>query len=237
MSESPDAVSEGPIRVVLVDDQALVRGGFSMLIASSDDMEVVGEAGNGEEALRLLRRVSADVVLMDIRMPIMDGVETTRQLVASDNPARVLVLTTFDLDEYVYNALKAGAAGFLLKDAKPDDLLSAIRSVARGDSVVAPSATKRLLAQVIPHLPSGSPSEPDRRLEVLTDREREVLTLVGRGMSNQEIGAELHLSPATARTHVGRLLAKLGVRDRVGLVVVAYESGLVRPGEGGPARR
>ena len=227
MSESPDAVSEGPIRVVLVDDQALVRGGFSMLIASSDDMEVVGEAGNGEEALRLLRRVSADVVLMDIRMPIMDGVETTRQLVASDNPARVLVLTTFDLDEYVYNALKAGAAGFLLKDAKPDDLLSAIRSVARGDSVVAPSATKRLLAQVIPHLPSGSPSEPDRRLEVLTDREREVLVEIAGGATNAEICSKLYMAEGTVKTHVGRLLSKLECRDRVGLVLLAYETGLV----------
>ncbi len=220
-------MSEPPIRVVLVDDQALVRGGFSMLITASDDMEVVGEASNGEEALRLLRRVEADVVLMDIRMPIMDGVETTRRLVADNNPARVLVLTTFDLDEYVFNALKAGAAGFLLKDAKPEDLLSAIRSVAAGDSVVAPSATKRLLEQVIPHLPQGEPTETDTRLDVLTDREREVLIEIAGGATNAEICANLYMAEGTVKTHVGRLLAKLGCRDRVGLVLLAYETGLV----------
>lgn len=219
-------MSDDPIRVVLVDDQALVRGGFSMLITASDDMAVVGEASNGEEALRLLRRVEADVVLMDIRMPIMDGVETTRQLTASDHPARVLVLTTFDLDEYVFNALKAGAAGFLLKDAKPEDLLSAIRSVAAGDSVVAPSATKRLLEQVIPHLRQGTTAEADTRLEVLTDREREVLAEIAGGATNAEICAKLYMAEGTVKTHVGRLLSKLGCRDRVGLVLLAYETGL-----------
>ena len=216
-----------PIRVVLVDDQALVRGGFSMLIMASDDMEVVGEASNGEEALRLLRRIDADVVLMDIRMPIMDGVETTRHLVATGSSVRVLVLTTFDLDEYVFAALKAGAAGFLLKDAKPEDLLSAIRSVAAGDSVVAPSATRRLLEHVVPSLPTDAPPDPDQRLESITERELEVLTEIAGGATNAEICSRLYMAEGTVKTHVGRLLAKLGCRDRVGLVLLAYETGLI----------
>ncbi|MGD7707405.1 response regulator [Microlunatus sp. Y2014] len=214
------------VRVVLVDDQALVRGGFAMLIAASDDIEVVGEAGNGEEAVRLLQRIEADVVLMDIRMPIMDGVAATGRLTELGNPARVLVLTTFDLDEYVFAALKAGAAGFLLKDARPDDLLSAIRSVAAGDSVVAPSATRRLLAHVLPTLPSEQP-EADTRLDVLTDREREVLAEVGIGATNAEICERLYMAEGTVKTHVGRLLAKLACRDRIGLVLLAHETGLV----------
>lgn len=222
--ESP---AQDVIRVLVVDDQSMIRGGFEALLNSQDGIEVVGTAEDGSGITEVVGRTRPDVVLMDIRMPIMDGVETTRQLVASDNPARVLVLTTFDLDEYVYNALKAGAAGFLLKDAKPDDLLSAIRSVARGDSVVAPSATKRLLAQVIPHLPSGSPSEPDRRLEVLTDREREVLVEIAGGATNAEICRKLYMAEGTVKTHVGRLLSKLECRDRVGLVLLAYETGLV----------
>ena len=228
-SDSGRSAQAGPIRVVLVDDQALVRGGFSLLIMASDDMEVVGEAGNGEEALRLLSRVEADVVLMDIRMPIMDGVETTRRLVASNNPVRVLVLTTFDLDEYVFAALKAGAAGFLLKDARPEDLLSAIRNIAAGDSVVAPSATRRLLEHVVPNLPTGATtSGPDKRLEVLTDRELEVLKEVAAGATNAEICSTLYMAEGTVKTHIGRLLSKLECRDRVGLVLLAYETGLVR---------
>ncbi|MGD7789262.1 response regulator [Propionibacteriaceae bacterium Y1700] len=215
-----------PLRVVLVDDQPLVRGGFRMLIESDDQMQVVGEAGNGEEALRLLQRTPADVVLMDIRMPVMDGVETTRRMTAAGHPARVLVLTTFDVDEYVFNALKAGAAGFLLKDAQPDDLLSAIRSVAAGDSVVAPSATRRLLEHVVPHLPSADSPQRSDRLDVLTDREREVLVEIARGATNAEICRTLHMAEGTVKTHVGRLLSKLQCRDRVGLVLCAYETGL-----------
>jgi len=215
------------IRVVLVDDQALVRSGLRMLIDASDDMAVVGEAANGAEALRLLGRVQADVALMDVRMPTMDGVETTRQLVASGSPTRVLVLTTFDLDEYAFAALKAGASGFLLKDARPDDLVSAIKAVAAGDAVVAPSATRRLLDQVAQRLPDvGDPKEDV--LSTLTDREREVLVEIARGATNGEIGERLYMAEGTVKTHVGHLLAKLGCRDRVGLVLVAYETGLVR---------
>ena len=215
------------IRVVLVDDQALVRSGLRMLIDASDDLKVVGEASNGAEALRLLEHVPAEVALMDVRMPVMDGVETTRQLVATGSLTRVLVLTTFDLDEYAFAALKAGASGFLLKDARPDDLLAAIRAVAAGDAVVAPSATRRLLDQVAGRLPDlGEPK--DDLLRTLTDREREVLVEIARGATNSEIGERLYMAEGTVKTHVGHLLAKLGCRDRVGLVLVAYETGLVR---------
>jgi DNA-binding NarL/FixJ family response regulator len=218
------------IRVFLVDDQVLVRAGFTMVVDSQPDMEVVGEAGNGGEALEKLAAVRADVVLMDVRMPRLDGVEATRQLRArGGEPPRVIVLTTFDLDEYAFSALKAGASGFLLKDAPPTDLLSAIRAVHSGDAVVAPSTTRRLLERFGPHLPDGQAAD-DERVAGLTDREREVLLEVARGLSNVEIGARLFLAEATVKTHVGRILAKLGLRDRVQLVVFAYENGLVRAG-------
>jgi DNA-binding NarL/FixJ family response regulator len=218
------------IRVFLVDDQAMVRAGFAMVIGAQDDMAVVGEAGDGAEALALLTTTTADVVLMDVRMPVMDGVETTRRLLERPGEApRVIVLTTFDLDEYAFAALHAGASGFLLKDAPPEDLLAAIRTVYRGDAVIAPSTTRRLLDQVAPTLPAPSP-DPDQ-LSDLTDREREVLLEVARGASNAEIASRLFLSEGTVKTHVGRILSKLDLRDRVQAVVWAYEHGLVRPGD------
>ena len=219
------------IKVFLVDDQALVRGGFRMLIEAEDDLVVVGEAADGSAAVRALTSaagIDADVVLMDIRMPVLDGVEATRRLVAADSPARILVLTTFDLDEYVFAALKAGASGFLLKDARPDELLSAIRNVAAGDAVVAPSATRRLLRHVLPSLPSSpGPDTPDERLSILTARELDVLTKIAEGATNTEIGATLYMAEGTVKTHIGRLLSKLQIRDRVGLVLFAYETGVV----------
>lgn len=216
-----------PIRVLLVDDQALVRSGFRMLIEAEDDMVVVAEAADGRQALELLACEPVDVVLMDIRMPVMDGVEATRRLVAQGASARVLVLTTFDLDEYVFAALKAGASGFLLKDARPVDLLQAIRTVAAGEAVMAPTATRRLLEHVVPTLPNR-PGASDPRLELLTDREREVLVEVARGATNQEIAAALYMAEGTVKTHIGRLLSKLQARDRVGLVLFAHEVGLTR---------
>jgi DNA-binding NarL/FixJ family response regulator len=217
------------VRVFLVDDQALVRGGFRMLIEAEDDMVVVGEAADGVEAVSTLARVAADVVLMDIRMPRMDGVEATQHLSAAHNPARVLVLTTFDLDEYVFAALKAGASGFLLKDARPAELLTAIRNVAAGDAVVAPSATRRLLEHVLPNLP-GAPTNggPDERLSLLTAREIEVLAEIAAGATNSEIAGKLYMAEGTVKTHIGRLLSKLAIRDRVGLVLFAYETGVVQ---------
>ncbi len=217
-----------PIQVFLVDDQALVRGGFRMLIEAEDDIVVVGEAADGAGALESLARTAADVVLMDIRMPRMDGVEATRRLAETNHPARVLVLTTFDLDEYVFAALKAGASGFLLKDARPEELLTAIRNVAAGDAVVAPSATRRLLEHLIPALPGPGDRSPDDRLVVLTGRELEVLVQIAEGATNTEIGARLFMAEGTVKTHVGRLLSKLAIRDRVGLVLFAYETGVVR---------
>ena len=216
------------IRVFLVDDQQLVRGGFRMLVDSQPDMTVVGEAGDGAEAVQQLAVTAADVVLMDVRMPRMDGVEATRTITARGDLPRVVVLTTFDLDEYAFAAIKAGAAAFLLKDALPEDLLTAIRTVHAGDSVVAPSTTRRLLDQFAAVLPDAVAAAPDDRLAGLTDREREVLVQVGRGRSNTEIAADLVVAEATVKTHVGRLLAKTGSRDRVQLVVLAYETGLVR---------
>jgi DNA-binding NarL/FixJ family response regulator len=220
------------IRVFLVDDQELVRAGFRMVLDSQPDMEVVGEAGDGGEALEKLAVTKADVVLMDVRMPRLDGVEATRRVRAKngDGTPRVVVLTTFDLDEYAFAALKAGASGFLLKDAPPSDLLSAIRSVCTGDAVVAPSTTRRLLERFVQHLPDPAPPAVHDGLAALTAREREVLLTVARGLSNAEIAGELYLSEATVKTHVGRILAKLGLRDRVQLVVFAYENGLVGPG-------
>ena len=213
------------IRVFLADDQALVRSGFRMLIDSEDDLEVVGEAPDGAQAVRALLADPADVVLMDIRMPVMDGVEATRRIVEARLGTKVLVLTTFDLDEYAFAALKAGASGFLLKDARPVDLLNAIRNVAAGDAVVAPSTTRRLLDHVAPTL-SPTPGEHDPRLALLTEREREVLLEVAAGATNAEIAQTLYMAEGTVKTHIGRLLTKLQARDRVGLVLFAYENGL-----------
>ncbi|MFC3760147.1 response regulator [Tenggerimyces flavus] len=220
-----------PVRVLLVDDQPLLRTGFKMILESEPDIAVVGEAGDGEKAVSEARALQPDVVLMDIRMPRMDGVEATRQITGTDRSSsvKVLVLTTFDLDEYIVEALKAGASGFLLKDVPPDDLVEAIRIVARGDAVVAPGVTRRLLDRFAQNL--SSPNEKVNDLVArLTEREREVLRHVARGLSNNEIAGELFVSETTVKTHVGNVLAKLGLRDRVQAVVFAYESGLTRPG-------
>ncbi|WP_328915308.1 MULTISPECIES: response regulator transcription factor [unclassified Streptomyces] len=224
------------IRVMLVDDQVLLRTGFRMVLAAQPDMEVVAEAGDGAEALEVLRHTRVDVVLMDVRMPRMDGVEATRKIRGGDRGEpggpRVLILTTFDLDEYAFAALKAGASGFMLKDVPPDELLTAIRLVHSGDAVVAPSTTRRLLDRFTPMLPSSGAADQHKEIDRLTDREREVLLLVAQGLSNGEIAAKLVLSEATVKTHVGRILTKLDLRDRVQAVVLAYESGLVRAGGG-----
>jgi DNA-binding NarL/FixJ family response regulator len=218
------------IRVMLVDDQVLLRTGFRMVLAAQPDMEVVAEAGDGVEALQAVRTTDIDVVLMDVRMPKLDGVEATRRICSEPNPPKVLILTTFDLDEYAFSGLKAGASGFMLKDVPPGELLSAIRAVHSGDAVVAPSTTRRLLDRFAPMLPSAGKEPQHRELERLTDREREVMVLVAQGLSNGEIAARLVLSEATVKTHVGRILTKLGLRDRVQVVVLAYETGLVRAG-------
>ncbi|MEU7867640.1 response regulator transcription factor [Dactylosporangium sp. NPDC049140] len=218
------------IRLFVVDDQDLVRAGFRMILSAQPDMTVVGEAGDGAEALRLLRDTPADVVVMDIRMPVMDGVAATARLAARPDAPRVLVLTTFDTDEDAFAALQAGASGFLLKNAPPADLLAAIRVVAAGDAVVAPSVTRRLLDRFV--VPAPAPARAPAgtgRLDLLTDRERQVLLLVAEGLSNAEIGERLRVAETTVKTHVGRVLTKLGLRDRVQLVVLAYETGLVRP--------
>jgi DNA-binding NarL/FixJ family response regulator len=221
------------ISIVLVDDQPMLRLGFRLVLDAQPDMQVVGEAGDGAAAVRLAQAKQPAVVLMDVRMPGMDGIEATRRIVTTVSATRVLILTTFDLDEYAYEGLRAGASGFLLKDVPPQDLLSAIRAVASGDAVVAPSVTRRLLDAFLPHLPdlgrapgTGLPPE----VKALTAREREVLTEVAAGLSNAEIAAVLVLSEATVKTHVGRILSKLRLRDRVQAVVYAYEHGLVRPG-------
>lgn len=218
------------IRVMLVDDQVLLRTGFRMVLAAQPDMEVVAEAGDGVEALQVLRSTAVDVVLMDVRMPKLDGVETTRRICADTDPPKVLILTTFDLDEYAFSGLKAGASGFMLKDVPPGELLAAIRAVHSGDAVVAPSTTRRLLDRFAPMLPSAGKQPAHKALERLTEREREVMVLVAQGLSNGEIAARLVLSEATVKTHVGRILTKLGLRDRVQVVVLAYETGLVRAG-------
>ncbi|MEV8346480.1 response regulator transcription factor [Streptomyces niveus] len=222
------------IRVMLVDDQVLLRTGFRMVLAAQPDMEVVAEAGDGAEAIDNLRTTAVDVVLMDVRMPRLDGVEATRRICAQPGAPKVLILTTFDLDEYAFSGLKAGASGFMLKDVPPSELLTAIRAVHSGDAVVAPSTTRRLLDRFSAMLPSARESNAaGGALERLTGREREVMLLVAQGLSNGEIAARLVLSEATVKTHVGRILTKLALRDRVQVVVLAYESGLVRAG-GGP---
>ncbi|WP_026197130.1 MULTISPECIES: response regulator [Sciscionella] len=216
------------IRVLLVDDQELMRMGFRMVLGAQEDMDVVGEAEDGQAAIEKAAELRPDVVLMDVRMPVLNGVEATEQIVAAGT-AKVLVMTTFDLDEYALSALRAGASGFLLKDSQPGDLLSGLRAVASGDAVVSPKVTKRLLGRFL----SGAPGElrDATILEELTEREREVLVLIAKGLSNTEIAGKLFLSEATVKTHVGRILAKLEVRDRVQAVVLAYETGLVSPGE------
>jgi DNA-binding NarL/FixJ family response regulator len=216
------------IRVVLVDDQELMRVGFRMVLGAQEDMEIVGEAGNGKEAVALAGELRPDVVLMDVRMPVLDGVEATKQITAQGF-AKVLVMTTFDLDEYALSALRNGASGFLLKDTPSVQLVSALRSVASGDAVVSPSVTKRLLDRFLGA--AGGELRDPSVLDVLTDREREVLLLIAQGLSNTEIARKLFLSEATVKTHVGRVLSKLELRDRVQAVVLAYETGLVRPGE------
>jgi DNA-binding NarL/FixJ family response regulator len=224
-------VTAAPIRVVLADDQTLVRAGLRVLLNQVGDIEVVSEAGDGDEAVAAVRRHRPDVVLMDIRMPGTDGIEATRRIVADPRSAatKVVVLTTFELDDYVFDALGAGAAGFLLKDAEPDELRRAVRLVAAGEALLSPSVTRRVIARF-----GRRSAVPDRRLatlvDTLTDREREVVALVARGMSNEEIAAELVMSPATAKSHVSRSMTKLGCRDRAQVVMTAYEAGVVEPG-------
>ncbi|MEK2490273.1 response regulator transcription factor [Kitasatospora purpeofusca] len=234
------------VRVLLADDQPLVRAALEMVITEAEDLEVVGEAGNGAEAVRLAEELRPDVVVMDIRMPVLDGIEATRRVTSGPSPARVVVLTTFDEDENVYAALHAGASGFLVKDMALDDILDAIRVVAAGEALLSPSVTRRLIAEFTARpvlaaapasvpAPSPSPSLPGAdRLAAITEREREILTLVGRGLANPEIATELVLSPATVKTYITRLLTKLAARDRVQLVILAYESGLV-PLTAGPS--
>lgn len=220
-----------PIRLLLADDQELVRVGFRMVLDAQPDMTVVGEVGDGVQAVRAVAETPVDVVLMDIRMPHMDGVEATRRITASGAAAKVLVLTTFDLDEYVFAALQAGASGFLLKDAGPAELLAGIRAVHSGEAVVAPTATRRLLERFVPMMPHNPEAmrSAEERLSVLTEREREVLTAVAQGLTNGEIAQTLYLAEATVKTHIGHILAKLNLRDRVSMVVFAYDTGLVRP--------
>ncbi|MFI2608348.1 response regulator [Kitasatospora sp. NPDC018619] len=218
--------------LLIVDDQPLQRYGFRMLLESQPDTEVVGEAAHGAEAVRLTADLRPDVVLMDIRMPGMDGIEATRRIVASGGRSRILVLTTFDLDEYAHSALRAGASGFLLKDARPEELLSGIRAVAGGDAVVAPAITRRLLdayAHHLPARPAGAAPAEDARLSALTEREHEILVAVARGWSNSEIARRLVLAESTVKTHVSRVMAKIGARDRVQAVIFAYDHGLARP--------
>jgi DNA-binding NarL/FixJ family response regulator len=215
------------IRVLIADDQALVRGGFRMILDAQDDIEVVGEACDGREALARARELAPDVVLMDIRMPELDGLEATRRLLSGDGTCRVLILTTFDLDEYVYAAMKAGASGFLIKDVRPEQLADAVRVVSTGEALLAPVITRRLIEQFVSR-PAPSPGAP-QQLDELSERELEVLKLIARGQSNDEIALELFVTRATVKTHVTHILTKLRLRDRVQAVVLAYESGLVQP--------
>jgi DNA-binding NarL/FixJ family response regulator len=221
------------VRILIADDQALVRAGFKMILDAEEGLDVVGEAADGREAVALAERVKPDVVLMDIRMPEVDGIEATRKILAAagDRPVRVLMLTTFDLNEYVYEALRAGASGFLLKDVPPEQLVAGIRIVAEGEALLAPSITKRLIQEFASTAPA--PAEPPKGLDELTARELEVFKLVARGLSNAEIAAELIVSETTVKTHVARVLMKLGLRDRVQAVVLAYESGVAVPGRTG----
>jgi DNA-binding NarL/FixJ family response regulator len=230
MTVPPADPSGAPVRVALVDDQQLVRAGFRMVIDSQPDLEVALEAGDGAQALRLLADHAVDVVLMDVRMPHLDGLTATARLTTRPDAPRIIVLTTFDLDEYVLEAIRSGASGFLLKDAPPEEMLSAIRTVHRGDAVIAPSSTRRLLEHLVTALPADQAGPQHDALAELTEREREVLVLMARGRSNTEIAADLFVAEATVKTHVGRILAKLRARDRVQAVVTAYETGLVRPG-------
>ena len=229
MTGDDEVLHTGPIRVVLADDQALVRGGFRSLLDAQEDIEVVGEAGTGDEAVGMAAELSPDLVLMDIRMPGMDGLAATRAIVEDERlrDVRIVVLTTFGLDEYVFEAIRAGASGFLVKDTEPDELVHAVRIVAGGEALLSPSVTKKLLQEFATRAKEPLPT---RELEELTDREREIVALVGEGLSNQEIATRLFVSPATAKTHVSRAMSKLRARDRAQLVVIAYESGLVRPG-------
>ena len=214
------------IRVLLVDDQALVRSGFRLILETREDLEVVGEAQDGREAVELARKLSPDVILMDVRMPNVDGVEATRRLAALGSPARVLILTTFDLDEYVYEAIRAGASGFLLKDVQPAQLVEAVRVVAAGEALLAPTVTRRLLDHFAGRLPGARPARP-AELQRLTERELEILTLLADGLSNAELAERLFLSETTVKTHVSSVLRKLGLRDRVQAVVLAHRAGLV----------
>jgi DNA-binding NarL/FixJ family response regulator len=219
------------IRVLLADDQTLIRAGFRVLVESATDLEVVGEATTGREAVEMARKLRADVVLMDIRMPDLDGIEATRQITADEDMAgvRVLILTTFEIDENVLRALRAGASGFLSKGVEPADLLDAIRLVAAGEALLSPKATRSLIARFLDQPEPGAPLPAPAALDALTDREREVLALVAAGLSNDEIAERLYVSPLTAKTHVNRAMTKLGARDRAQLVVIAYQTGLVRP--------
>ncbi|MEU9186474.1 response regulator transcription factor [Streptomyces sp. NPDC048484] len=218
------------IRVLLADDQRLVRAGFRSILADQDDIEVVGEAGDGESAVSACRELRPDVVLMDIRMPGMDGLEASRVIIGDERLAavKVVILTTFDLDDYVYGALRAGATGFLVKDTEPEELVQAVRVAARGDALISPSITRRLIAEFAGRV--KGPELDDTRIEALTDREREVMRLMAAGCTNDEIAQRLVLAPSTAKTHVSRIMAKLGARDRSQVVVLAYESGMVSPG-------
>jgi DNA-binding NarL/FixJ family response regulator len=220
------------ISVLLVDDQPLLRGGFRMILEAEADLAVVGEAGDGDEAVELAQHLRPDVVLMDIRMPNTDGIEATRRIIAKEPGVRILALTTFDVDEYAFGALRAGVSGFLLKDVRPTELTAAIRTVASGEAVVSPRVTRRLLDEYFRASVVPNGVQPDRcpELAELTDREREVLDAMARGLSNAEIGEQLYVSEATVKSHVGRILSKLGLRDRVQVVILAYEIGLVRPG-------
>ena len=220
------------VSVLIADDQALVRAGFRMILETDPGIQVVAEVGDGTQAIDAVRRVKPDVVLMDIRMPVMDGLEATRRLLATAAPPRVLMLTTFDLDEYVFDALVAGASGFVLKDLAPEHLLAAIHTIAQGDSLLAPSITRRLIEAYVRDHPAASGPAPG--LDELTARELEILVLVARGLSNAEIAAHLVLSPLTVKTHVARILDKLSLRDRIQAVVLAYETGIIRPGSAEP---
>ena len=226
------STQQPPIRVVIADDQALVRGGFGMILGAEPDIDVIGEAADGSQAITLCREAVPNVVLMDVRMPVMDGVEATRRITATTS-ARVLMLTTFDLDAHIYAAIRAGASGFLLKDVRPEQLVQAVRTVVAGETLLAPAITQRLLAEFIRRPLQGQPPPGIVRL---TEREREIFQLIARGWSNTEIADHLIISGTTVKTHVTRILTKLGLRDRVQAVVLAYESGLVQPGGSGPLR-